>query len=465
MRPCLRSRYVFIAVLIVTTFGRLNADEPPVTKQPVEPKPLAEKTIKGLEYLISQQHENGGWGQGGGWRQGAKGGGRVEGKEVADPPDLGNTCISALALIRAGNTPTEGLYAKQLARAVDFICKHVEASDKESLYVTDVRDTQLQSKIGRYVDTFLAGLVLSELKGKACDKPLEDRMAGALEKTIAKIERNQKQDGTFAENAGWASVLSQGLCSKALNRAFQNGVSVKQETLDRDLNVAVNGLAASAAKPALTLSGSATVAAGTVISGATLTAGAGGVAIGGPAPADPKVPVASPVTAVPSDAGVQLYAFSANNATAAENVTSNVKLEEKAREVLEDSAASPAEKEQATKDLRRVADVAKVQEAAREGILARLDDKQFIAGFGNNGGEEFLSYMNISETLLSKGGKEWEKWDREISANLHRVQNQDSSWSGHHCITGRTFCSATALLTLMADRAPTPLAQKIREGK
>ena len=32
----------------------------------------------------------------------------------------------------------------------------------------------------------------------------------------------------------------------------------------------------------------------------------------------------------------------------------------------------------------------------------------------------------------------------------------DGSWAGNHCITGRTFCTATALLVLMGDRAPRP---------
>ncbi len=44
-----------------------------------------------------------------------------------------------------------------------------------------------------------------------------------------------------------------------------------------------------------------------------------------------------------------------------------------------------------------------------------------------------------------------------MAANLDRVQNEDGSWSGQHCITGRTFCTAAALLTLMADRAPVPV--------
>ena len=83
-----------------------------------------------------------------------------------------------------------------------------------------------------------------------------------------------------------------------------------------------------------------------------------------------------------------------------------------------------------------------------------------MAGFGSNGGEEFLSYMNIAESLVVKGGEEWKRWDSEMTENLNRVQNDDGSWSGHHCITGRTFCTSTALLVLLADRTPVPLQVK-----
>jgi hypothetical protein len=88
----------------------------------------------------------------------------------------------------------------------------------------------------------------------------------------------------------------------------------------------------------------------------------------------------------------------------------------------------------------------------------QLKSPKFFSGFGSNGGEEFLSYLHISESLLSKGGKEWEDWDKRMTANLERVQNADGSWAGNHCITGRTFCTATALLVLMGDRAPRPEA-------
>ena len=48
-----------------------------------------------------------------------------------------------------------------------------------------------------------------------------------------------------------------------------------------------------------------------------------------------------------------------------------------------------------------------------------------------------------------------------MTANMNRIQNEDGSWSGDHCITGRTFCTASALMVLTVDRAPVPVAAKI----
>src|SRR5205823_8944684 len=77
----------------------------------VQPKPLTSAAEKGLAYLVTQQQADGGWGQGGGWRNSLQSGGRVEGAEVLDPTDVGNTCIATLALVRAGHTSREGKYA------------------------------------------------------------------------------------------------------------------------------------------------------------------------------------------------------------------------------------------------------------------------------------------------------------------------------------------------------------------
>src|SRR5438128_2259376 len=54
----------------------------------VKPKPLTPAAEKGVAFLVNQQHANGGWGQAGGWRNNVQNGGRVEGAEIADPPDV-----------------------------------------------------------------------------------------------------------------------------------------------------------------------------------------------------------------------------------------------------------------------------------------------------------------------------------------------------------------------------------------
>ena len=428
-------------------------------RQPTKPKELSGSVTKGLKYLIAQQHENGGFGQGGGWRTGGEAsGGRVEGTEVKDPPDMGNTCIAALALIRAGNSPKDGPYAKQLAKAIDFIEQHVEEADKDSLYVTPVRDTQLQSKIGKYIDTFLTALVLSELKGQMPDQKSEARLFAALNKTIGKIEANQQADGTFAGNAGWASVLSQGICSKALNRAYQKGVRVKAETIKKDFDQSVAQLDPSKASPV----------------GSPVSATASPVAAA-PSPADVSGPVARPSfisksaeggrEAGKGDAGVALYSLSANAGRVQDAVNSNGRKTAEARSVLSSPTADAKAKDGARRELKEVADFEEANQQAVKEITTNIGSDRFLKGFGNNGGEEFLSFMNISETLFAQGGEAWQKWDRQACETITKVQNEDGSWSGHHCITGRTFCTSTALLTMLADRAPLPVAEVKPEVK
>ena len=86
-----------------------------------------------------------------------------------------------------------------------------------------------------------------------------------------------------------------------------------------------------------------------------------------------------------------------------------------------------------------------------------VKNQQFVAGFGSNGGEEFLSFLNISEALVVKGGKDWEEGYAKMTQGMEKAQDKDGGWSGHHCITGKTFCTAGALLVLMADRTPFPV--------
>jgi hypothetical protein len=160
-------------------------------------------------------------------------------------------------------------------------------------------------------------------------------------------------------------------------------------------------------------------------------------------------------------AGVELYSAATTLSNVTQSHTTNgaqvAELKLQAQ-----SAPTAAARDAAAQKLARFDAVAKDQAEIEKAVIAKLDDKQFMAGFGSNGGEEFLSYLNIGESLVVKGGDNWKSWDKSIAENLNRVQNADGSWSGHHCITGRTFCTSAALLVLTVDRAPTPIAEKMK---
>src|SRR5262249_36798960 len=125
----------------------------------------------------------------------------------------------------------------------------------------------------------------------------------------------------------------------------------------------------------------------------------------------------------PSDAGVPIYGAGQNLTNIADVSSALKKSEEKAKETLKRKDATEKEKKEAEQTLKQVADAEKLRDEATKGVVKQLDQAQFVSGFGSNGGEEFLSYMNISEALLLKGGADWKKWDQKMTENLVRVQD------------------------------------------
>ena len=73
-------------------------------------------------------------------------------------------------------------------------------------------------------------------------------------------------------------------------------------------------------------------------------------------------------------------------------------------------------------------------------------------GFGSNGGEEFLSYLQTGEGMIMSKDDGWKKWYDNVSGRLLSIQNNDGSWNGHHCITSPVFCTATAVLILSVNK-------------
>lgn len=79
--------------------------------------------------------------------------------------------------------------------------------------------------------------------------------------------------------------------------------------------------------------------------------------------------------------------------------------------------------------------------------------------FTQAGGEEYLAFHLITETMLQKGGEDWQAWLPVVRDKIVKVQNSDGSWAGAHCITSRTFCTAAACLVLTAPYRYLPISQ------
>jgi hypothetical protein len=391
-------------------------------------QPVDIAVARGFEWLVSVQGKDGGWGQDGGEASYVRPGEHLEsiGNDVAD------TAVVAEALLHAGTTVAHRDYREPLRRAVDFILKHVEQSPDEGLAVTDLRGTQIQRKLGPYIDTFVTAKLLAELDGTMPDAKSGARVRQALQKCVAKIEKSQLTDGSWNLTGGWAPILGTSMASQSLNIAMAKGAVNAQNA-----QVAMDGVAVYTARSAAAPSAAAsTVAVAGVGSGGGVGSGSGGGV--GPSVADSVVVTASPAAGVSGpSAGVSA-------------VSAGVPLYKKAQE-LEQFTRTEKDREKNAKQIHEIA--------------VQLSDPKFIAGFGSVGGEEFFSYLNISESLRRTGGPEWKKWNAGMTAKVLRMQSEDGTWAGQHCITGRVAVTSAAILLLTADREPAPVTRPGISGR
>jgi hypothetical protein len=358
-------------------------------KTPTKNDPIATAVTKGEKWLVSVQGKDGGWGQDGGETSYVRQGERLE----STGNDVANTAVAAEALLHTGNTPTAGPYRESLQRAMRFILAHVDNSPADGLAVTDVRGTQIQRKLGPYIDTFLTSKLLAEMDGRMGDAQANLRVRHSLEKCVTKIEKNQLKDGSWNVAGGWAPILGTSLASQSLYAAKAKGVAVTQMAMVR----ADAYTTATAAPPA-------------GVAGSEGGFGSGAGVFGGLA-------AHAEVSAV--SAGVPLY---------------------KRAQEMEQLSRTEADR--------------KKNAPAINAIEKELSDPRFLAGFGSIGGEEFFSYLNISDSLHRAGGEPWHRWNRGMTAKLLTLQNEDGTWAGHHCITGRVAVTSAAILMLMVDREP-----------
>jgi hypothetical protein len=363
-----------------------KVDTPPASPESNLTKLAVEK---GAKWLASVQGADGGWGQDGGSSQYNN---NAEGPLSKSNNDVANTAVAALALLRAGDQ-----YKANVERAVHFVLRKIEASPADGLSITDVNQTQIQRKLGPHIDTFLASMLLAEIDGTPLG-PDKVRARKALEKCVAKIEKNQMQDGSWNFSGGWAPIFGTSLASRGLFEAGKKGVKVDRDVLERAQQYFVG------------------------YQKQDVNGSSGGVGSGkGPGSRLPEIRHrllgASPSPGGGQAAGVQLY---------------------KDAQSLEQLTRTPDDRRKNAREI--------------EAINQKLSSARFVDGYGSVGGEEFFSYLNISDSLRRSGGKEWSEWYSKISQKIFKLQNDDGSWAGHHCITGRCAVTSAAILNLTSDR-------------
>lgn len=367
------------------------------------PEPVAAFVQKGLDWLLAAQHEDGGWGAGSHARQ-----------QIRDPKavqtDPATTAFVGLALLRAGGSPGEAPYGPALTKATTYLVTSVETTPREAKTITTLTGTQPQTKLGPHIDTAIATQFFSRvLPLLEQGSGLHDRVNAALDACIGKLQDTQHADGTWGKRGGWAPVLQASMGGNALEMAQRAGKAIDALSLKRARDYQQGNLAGGGSGRAATFEA----------------------------------------------AGVELYSFAGAGRAMAPRAS-------RARQVLREAAADGRLPEGApmTAENLRKAGLAREQAEVLADAASKIasqnerlaNDEELLRGFGSNGGEEYLSYLLQSESLVIAGGKPWEDWNAKMHARLAKIQSADGSWTGHHCITSPVFCTAAVVQTLTAER-------------
>jgi sulfur transfer complex TusBCD TusB component (DsrH family) len=359
------------------------------------PKKATSAIDSGLDFLMKAQHPGGGWGAG-----------LHSSQHVIDPhavkTDPATTSMVALAIIRSGSTFESGPYSENLKKAHDYLLSCVDNSEHIEHTITDLTGTQIQSKLGQSIDVILATQYFTRSLDVLNDGAMEQRTRECLQVCVIKIESTQQVDGSY-KGGTWAGLLNSAYATNALEMAVQYDIEVNEETLQQSRNYQKSNYSVEDA------SGSTT-----------------------------------------DGAGVMLYSVSSSSRASA----TEAKRAKKEIQVAKDSGILPDTATVNVQNLQTLGysysnasnmDVANsVYESSK--VVATQD--QVMAGFGNNGGEEFLSFLQTGEGMIVAEDMEWKGWYEKVSQRMIDIQENNGSWRGHHCITSPVFCTASAVLIL-----------------
>jgi hypothetical protein len=363
------------------------------------PEKVVVAVDRGLAWMARVQKSNGGWGAG-------SHNSHHETDAHGVDADPATTAMVAMALVRSGTTLTKGVYSTHLNKSLNFLLKAVETSDKESQNITTLTGTQIQTKLGANIDVILTSQFLSNILEQVNDNAvLRTRIKNAQDICVRKIQRAQDSNGSIA-GSGWAGVLQSSFATNALEAAEAQGADVDRKKLSEAREFQKKNY-------------------------------------------DPKTGDVN----TEMGAGIVLYSVTGSARASAKDAR---KVEEEIKKAKDDGrlTQNAAPSAQSLMDIGYERDEAikyatsyEVYQSAK--VQAQRDD--VMDGFGNNGGEEFLSYLQTGESMIINKDSSWQQWYDNISGRMLKIQNNDGSWNGHHCITSPVFCTATSLLILAVN--------------
>lgn len=354
---------------------------------------------RGLTWMVQSQNKQGGWGAGSHAQQ-----------NITDPlavsADPATTAMVAMAMLRSGTTLLKGEYATQLSKALNYLLLTIENSQASSHNITEQTGTQIQTKLGQNIDVILTAQFLSNIVDYTHhDNTLKARIEKCLNVCVAKIQRAQESNGSTT-GSGWAGVLQSSFATNALESAQAKGAAVDEKALERSRDFQKK-----------------------------------------------NYDVSTGDVKTESGAGVMLYAVSGSARASAKEARKVDEEISKAKREGKLAASAPASVENLqkigfTKDEAMKHNTAyEVYNAAK--VQAQRSD--VMDGFGSNGGEEFLSYLQTGESMIIGKDNAWKNWYDNMSGRLLTLQNNNGSWQGHHCIMSPVFCTATCLLILSVN--------------
>lgn len=288
-------------------------------------------------------------------------------------------------------------YQKQITNALDRILKDIDTRPDNGR-ITSLSGTQPQVKLGIHIDASMALQFLTDMREQIDDVDLQKKIDAAAAVCIQLIQGSQSEDGGWA-GGGWAPVLQSAMANNALEKA-DSRYAVDKKAIEKSREYQANNMS------------------------------------GGEVRAEDA-------------AGVPLYAAaSAQRATMEETKEVELLLSPGR---IEEARSGKVKKDEIIRDLENKGiDRDKAERLATSydvnvASTKALQSDDIWNGFGNNGGEEYLSYMMTSEALAQQGKEDWLKWRQSIGPKFKQSQNPNGSWSGQHCITSPVFCTAAII--------------------